>query len=96
MGLRPKNPLSQALYVLIICHRVLIFLALLQQWWEIWGTRDTPAWTFFGLLMMLAGPIGLFLIAHLIFPERIAEANTKSYYFNEMGPVSTMESYEHQ
>ena len=30
-------------------HSVLVaavFLALVQQWWEIWGDRNTPEWTF--------------------------------------------------
>lgn len=66
---------------------VIIFLALLQSWWEIWGVRDTPAWSFIALLMMLGGPIGLFLASHLIFPEHLAGSNLKSYYYDNMSPV---------
>jgi len=66
---------------------IIVFLALLQQWWEIWGVRDTPTWTFPELLLMLGGPIGLFLIAHLLFPEPIAKANFKSYYQEKMVPI---------
>lgn len=66
---------------------VIVFLALLQQWWEIWGVRDTPVWTFPGLLMMLGGPVGLFLISHLLYPEPISGSDYKSYYYNKMGPV---------
>ena len=65
----------------------IIFLALLQTWWEIWGVRDTPAWTFIGLLMMLGGPIGLFLSSHLIFPEHLAGSNLRSFYYDKMSPV---------
>jgi len=46
---------------------VIVFPALLQQWWEIWGVRDVPVWTFPGLLMMLGGPIGLPLRPQLVF-----------------------------
>jgi hypothetical protein len=66
---------------------IVIFLALIQTWWEIWGVRETPAWTFLGLLMMLGGPIGLFLISHLVFPEQLAGANLKSFYYERMRPV---------
>ncbi len=64
-----------------------IFFALLQQWWEIWGLRDAPEWTFHGLLMMLTGPVGLFLIAHLLFPEPMQGANVREYYYGAMRPI---------
>jgi len=64
-----------------------VFFALLQQWWEIWGLRDAPEWTFHGLLMMLTGPVGLFLIAHLLFPEPMQGANLREYYYGTMRPV---------
>lgn len=66
---------------------LIIFLALLQQWWEIWGLRETETWTFIGLLMMLGGPIGLFLISHLIFPDQIVTVDFRAYYYNEMQPI---------
>ena len=65
----------------------LVFLALLQQWWEIWGLRNTPEWTFASLLMMLAGPVGLFLIAHLMFPVSMSGANVREYYYGVMRPA---------
>ena len=64
-----------------------IFFALLQQWWEIWGLRAASEWTFYGLLMMLAGPVGLNLIAHLLFPEPVQGANLRDYYYGAMRPV---------
>jgi len=64
-----------------------MFFALLQQWWEIWGLRDAPEWTFHGLLMMLTGPVGLFLIAHLLFPEPMHGANVREYYYGAMRPI---------
>lgn len=65
----------------------IIFLALLQTWWEIWGVRDTPTWTFIGLLIMLGGPIGLFLISHLVFPENLARSDLRLFYNEKMNPV---------
>lgn len=71
-------------------HSVLattIFFALIQQWWEIWGLRAVPEWTFHALVMMLTGPVGLFLIAHLLFPEPIQGANFREYYNGAMRPI---------
>jgi hypothetical protein len=71
-------------------HSVLvtgIFFALLQQWWEIWDLRDVPEWTFHGLVMMLSGPLGLFLIAHLLFPEPVHGANFREYYNGGLRPI---------
>ena len=66
---------------------VIVFLALLQQWWEIWGVRDVSIWTFPGMVMMLAGPVGLFLIANLLFPEPVSGTDFRAYYYNKMRPV---------
>jgi hypothetical protein len=66
---------------------VFVFLALLQQWWEIWGLKGHLDWTFFGLLMMLSGPTGLFLIAYLLFPQPIQGTDFRDYYFGQMRPV---------
>ena len=37
--------------------------------------------------MMLAGPVGLFLIAHLLFPEPMQGANFREYYYGTMRAV---------
>jgi len=37
--------------------------------------------------MMLSGPVGLFLIAHLLFPEPMLGANIREYYYGVMRPV---------
>ena len=65
----------------------LVFFALLQQWWEIWALRDLAEWAFYGLVLMLAGPVGLFLIAHLLFPEPMQGANLREYYNDGTAPV---------
>lgn len=59
----------------------LIFVALLQQWWESWDQRTVETWTFPILLLMLGGPIGLYIISHLLFPSEIKGTDFKAYYF---------------
>lgn len=66
---------------------IAMFFALLQQWWEVWGLRVVPEWTFHGFVMMLSGPVGLFLIAHLLFPEPMKGANLREYYNGAMRPI---------
>lgn len=83
--IRNKNAVN--LYWVHSVFIVVIFLALLQAWWEIWGVRETPTWTFIGLLIMLGGPIGLFLISHLVFPEQLAGSDLKLFYYEKMNPV---------
>ncbi len=62
-----------------------ILIGLLQQWWESWGLRAVESWTFPMILLMLASPIGLFIIAHLIYPERIDASDIKKYYYETSG-----------
>lgn len=64
-----------------------VFVALIQQWWESWGLRDVPSWSFAALGVLLIGPISLFLIAHLLFPRGIEDADLEEYYFGPMRPV---------
>jgi hypothetical protein len=66
---------------------VVIFVSMLQQWWEIWGLRDTPSWSFLALLQMLVAPICLFLIAHLMLPDQLRGAELEGYYHGPMRPV---------
>jgi hypothetical protein len=60
---------------------VLLFLAFLQVWWESWQLRVVDEWAFPYLLLMLATPVGLFLISHLIFPDDFENADFEVYYF---------------
>ena len=58
-----------------------IFIALLQQWWESWDLQTVDSWTFPIVLMMLGSPVGLFIISHLLFPERLNGADLQQHYF---------------
>ncbi len=69
------------------CGVVLIFLALLQSWWELWDLHNSTEWDFYSLVLMLFAPAGLYLIAHLIFPEPMQDSNVREHYFGPMRPI---------
>jgi hypothetical protein len=56
-----------------------IFIALMQQWWESWDLQEVETWTFPAMLLMLAGPIGLFTTAHLIFPSEMKNVDLREH-----------------
>jgi hypothetical protein len=58
-----------------------IFFGLLQTFWESWGLRSIEAWTFPAMLLMLASPILLLTITHLLFPTDYEHTPLKDYYF---------------
>ncbi|WP_147297612.1 hypothetical protein [Parasphingopyxis lamellibrachiae] len=59
-----------------------VFVALLQQWWESWGLQTVDHWNFGTMLLMLAGPVGLYVASHLLFPQRIEDSDLEGYYFD--------------
>ena len=58
-----------------------IFLALLQTFWESWSLRTIEVWTFPAMLLMLASPVLLLTIAHILFPSESRHENLGEYYF---------------
>lgn len=60
-----------------------IFFALLQQWWEFWDMAGMAEITYFAVLVVLATPVILFLIAHLLFPTRAEGADLEDYYYRQ-------------
>ncbi len=74
-------------YWLHSCGVALVAVALLQNWWELWGLRDTGEWLFFSMVLMLISPAALYLIAHLIFPERKQGTDMRVYYYDQMRPI---------
>lgn len=54
---------------------------MIQQWWESWGQRLDTEWTFPILLMMLGGPIGLYIISHLLYPKEVEHTDFKAFYY---------------
>ena len=59
----------------------LVFVALLQQWWEAWDQRYVDVWSFPILLLMLGGPVGLYIISHLLFPQDFEGTDFDEFYF---------------
>jgi hypothetical protein len=74
-------------YWLHSCVVALVAVALLQNWWELWGLRDTGEWVFFSMVLMLISPAALYLIAHLIFPEHGQGTDLRAYYYGQMRPI---------
>lgn len=67
-------------------HTVLILgvgFAMLQIWWESWSLRALPEVSFLQLCLLLANPISLFLIAHLLFPDRDGTRRMSEYYMDQ-------------
>lgn len=60
---------------------ITVLLALLQTFWESRGLQQVDTWTFPAMLLMLATPIALFTIAHILFPPDGQFANLGEYYF---------------
>lgn len=58
-----------------------VFLALLQIFWESWGLRTVETWSFPAMLLMLGSPILLYLLAHILFPDREESVSLDDYYF---------------
>jgi hypothetical protein len=56
------------------------FVALLQQWWESWDLQEVASWDFLTMILMLGGPIGLFIIAHLTFPSDMKNVDLREHY----------------
>jgi len=65
---------------------VLVLLVLLQDWWGSWGLRGMGHLNFPDFLLFTSGPILLFLIAYLTFPQHVLDRELEAYYF-EQAPV---------
>ena len=63
-----------------------VFLAFMQIWWESWSLQRETQWTFVGMLMMLGGPLLLFLVAHVLFPQARDHTDLADYYY-EISPI---------
>ena len=67
-------------------HTLLIFgigFAMLQIWWEGWTLRALPEVSFLQLCLLLTGPVSLFLIAHLLFPDPVEGTSLADYYLDQ-------------
>ncbi len=67
-----------------------MFIGLLQTFWESWGLASIETWSFPAMLLMLGSPIFLFLIAHVMFPERESKVSLDDYYFERARLIWTL------
>ena len=68
------------IHVLFQCG---VFFALLQQWWEFWDMEGMGQISFLAVLAVMAPPIFLFLIAHLLYPAEADGTDLEQYYFRQ-------------
>lgn len=59
----------------------LILVILVQHWWDSWGLREIAQWNFVGLLLFVSGPVLLFLLGYLAFPQSVADWDLEEYYY---------------
>ena len=58
-----------------------VFFALLQQWWESWEWVELEEIRFVAVLVLLAQPVFLYLMAHLLYPVSAENAELEEYYY---------------
>jgi hypothetical protein len=74
---------SVRFYWVHVLFQVGVFFALLQQWWESWRWVGVEEISFMAVLALLASPVLLYLIAHLLFPKPAENADLKAYYYRQ-------------
>lgn len=66
-----------------IAWAIWVFFISAQHWWAQWGLHGKHQWSFLDFWLLLLVPVGLFLLAALILPERL-EGDTvdlKDWFF---------------
>jgi len=59
----------------------IVFVTLVQVWWESWTLHDVPEWSFPQLLLFLVNPILLYVLSHLLFPDIDSTTSLRRHYF---------------
>lgn len=73
---------TRALYWPSIAWFVVLLLAHIQTWWTFYGLREHASWNFAQFLMVLAQPIGLYLLSVLVLPNSAsASGSHRDWYF---------------
>lgn len=60
-----------------------VFFALFQQWWEAWDLVGVVTIGLGSAILLLFPAIVLFLIAHLLYPRTLENADLEAYYFQQ-------------
>ncbi len=70
-------------YRLHLAWTVLLLLAMILAWWNLWVLRSLPEWTFPGYLMLIVPYLTLALIAYVLTPELAeGERDIRRYYYD--------------
>jgi hypothetical protein len=48
---------------------VLFLIVLIESWWSLFRMRNVQNWNFFAFLLVVAHPVGLYLICSLLLPD---------------------------
>jgi len=59
-----------------------IMVALFQQWWESWTLQSVETWSVGNILMLLSGPVFLYLISHLLYPAKLENVDLRNHYWD--------------
>ncbi len=73
-----KSDFKEGFFLPQVLWAVFLFLHLIIIWWSRWDLRDTMEWNFNQLLLSLAGPVLIFILAGLVFPHK---RTAQVYYF---------------
>ncbi len=73
-----------------ICLLLILLLAFLQLFWESWSLHSIAVWTYPAMLLMLAGPILLYLVSHLVFPEPTDPVHLEDHYFDRARTIYSL------
>jgi len=63
---------------------LIVFVLHVQEWWTTYSLRDEMNWTLPHFLFIITYPIVLFILAHLLFPQKWKKkgVDLKIHYFN--------------
>ncbi|MFC1619349.1 hypothetical protein ACFL45_05335 [Candidatus Neomarinimicrobiota bacterium] len=73
-----RSDFKERYYLPQIFWAMFLLLHLIIIWWSRWDLRDTLQWNFLQLLLSLTAPVLIFILASLIFPEKV---NARIHFF---------------
>ena len=75
-----RSDFREGFYLPQVLWAIYLFFYLIIVWWSRWDLRENFHWTFFQLIMSLAGPILTFILSGLVFARK---SKAKDYYFRQ-------------
>ncbi len=70
-------------YWVHVLFQMALFLALFQQWWENWNLRGLPEISYGQTMGLFVGPVVLFLMGHLLYPDPVEDVDLRGYYYRQ-------------